>query len=102
MTEAQDPYTEAPNSTVDDWLGQSVERDEQLADRLVAEEGGDLGAAQRRFEAEATGAEEQHRRLHPEDADEGRSVPSEDTDPASPGATLLDDDLAQAEPNEPA
>lgn len=39
-----DPYTEPPNSTVDDWFGQRVERDaESLAadgDARTAEEGG--------------------------------------------------------------
>ena len=28
----RDPYTEPENSTVDDWLGQEVARDEELAD----------------------------------------------------------------------
>lgn len=92
---ADDPFIEPPNSTVDDWLGQSVDRDAALADRLVAEEGGDLDAAERRFEEESTGEEEQHLRRHPEQA----AVPD---DPSSPGASLLRDDLDQAEPNEPA
>lgn len=28
-----DPYTEPPNSTVDDWFGQRVERDSERAER---------------------------------------------------------------------
>lgn len=43
------------DSTVDDWFGQNVARDQELADELVAEEGGDQAAAEERFEAEADG-----------------------------------------------
>jgi hypothetical protein len=46
---------EPDNSTVDDWFGQNVARDQDLADELVEEEGGDLDAAEARFEEEATG-----------------------------------------------
>jgi hypothetical protein len=41
---------EPPNSTVDDWLGQQVDKDAELADELVEETGGDLAEAERRFE----------------------------------------------------
>ena len=47
--------TEPDNSTVDDWFGQNVARDQDLADRLVAEEDGDETAAEKRFEQEAQG-----------------------------------------------
>jgi hypothetical protein len=47
--------TEPENSTVDDWFGQNVARDQDLADQLVAEEGGDTAAAEERFEQEAQG-----------------------------------------------
>jgi hypothetical protein len=53
---------EPDNSTVDDWFGQSVERDAELADELVDEAGGDEDEARRRFEEEATGREEQEAR----------------------------------------
>jgi hypothetical protein len=43
------------DSTVDDWFGQNVARDQDLADELVAEEGGDQAAAEERFEEEADG-----------------------------------------------
>jgi len=43
------------DSTVDDWFGQNVARDQELADELVAEEGGDQAAAEERFEQEADG-----------------------------------------------
>ncbi len=48
---------EPDNSTVDDWFGQNAARDADLADELVAEEGGDEAAAERRFEEEAEGKE---------------------------------------------
>ncbi|HKH04534.1 MAG TPA: hypothetical protein VKA65_05180, partial [Acidimicrobiales bacterium] len=41
---------EPENSTVDDWLGQQVERDDELADELMEETGGDVEEAERRFE----------------------------------------------------
>jgi len=50
---------EPPNSTVDDWLGQRVERDRRRAERLADEEA-DPEEAERRYEAGA----ERHR---PED-----------------------------------
>ena len=46
---------EPDNSTVDDWFGQNVARDQDLADALVAEEGGDEAAAEQRFDREAEG-----------------------------------------------
>lgn len=53
----QDEIKEPDNSTVDDWFGQNVARDQDLADELVAEEGGDTEAAEKRFEDEAQGKE---------------------------------------------
>ena len=55
---------EPENSTVDDWFGQNAARDAELADDLVAAEGGDEGAAEQRFEQEAEG-EEKYREGHP-------------------------------------
>ncbi len=53
-----DPVEEPKeDSTVDDWFGQNVARDQELADELVAEEGGDLEAAEDRFDEEAEGEE---------------------------------------------
>ena len=52
-----DEIREPDNSTVDDWFGQNVSRDQDLADRLVAEEDGDEQAAERRFDDEAQGQE---------------------------------------------
>jgi hypothetical protein len=55
---------EPANSTVDDWFGQNVARDAELADELVDEEGGDQDAAEERFDREASGAET-YQRGHP-------------------------------------
>ena len=46
---------EPANSTVDDWFGQNAARDADLADDLVAAEGGDEAAAEERFAQEAQG-----------------------------------------------
>jgi hypothetical protein len=51
-----DPYTEPDNSTVDDWHGQEVDREKELADRAVEETGGDMKEAERRFEADREGS----------------------------------------------
>jgi hypothetical protein len=51
------PEEPTEDSTVDDWFGQNVARDQELADDLVEEEGGDLSAAEDRFEDEAEGQE---------------------------------------------
>jgi hypothetical protein len=53
MPDAPEEPTE--DSTVEDWFGQNAARDQDLADELVDEEGGDLGAAEARFEEEAEG-----------------------------------------------
>lgn len=53
----KDPYTEPDNSTVSNWEGQEVNKDMDLVDKLVEEEGGDLEAAEKRFEKESAGAE---------------------------------------------
>lgn len=45
---------EPPNSTVDDWRGQKVERDTKRAEALL-EETGDPDEAARRFEEEKEG-----------------------------------------------
>ena len=61
---ANEKIQEPENSTVDDWFGQNVARDQDLADRLVEEEGGDQAAAEERFEEEAEG-EDKFREGHP-------------------------------------
>ncbi len=52
-----DPHTEPENSTVDDWMGQEVNSDMDLADELVEESGGDLEEAAAQFESRSAGAE---------------------------------------------
>jgi hypothetical protein len=65
---ANDAATPAPgeDSRVEDWFGQSVERDRQVAERVDSEA---------EFEEQATGREEQQAR-HGEhiDPDQGRSA----------------------------
>ena len=62
-TSDQDPEREPENSTVDDWFGQNAARDQEKADELIEETGGDEAEAERRFEQEATG-EETYREGH--------------------------------------
>ncbi len=54
---SNDPHTEPANSTVDDWMGQEVNSDMELADRLVEDSGGDLDAAEELFDEQSAGAE---------------------------------------------
>ena len=54
---------EPDNSTVDDWFGQNVARDQDVADKAVAESGGDMDKAEAQFEEEAEG-EEKYREGH--------------------------------------
>jgi hypothetical protein len=53
----QDPHQEPSGGEVEGWLGQEVAEDEELVDRLVAEENGDIDAAEERFEEESAGAQ---------------------------------------------
>lgn len=57
--QGNDEIREPDNSTVDDWLGQRVDRDEELADRLLEESGGDEEEAEQRFDRESE-ADEWH------------------------------------------
>lgn len=41
---------EPSNSTVNDWMGQEVNRDQELADDVMREAGGDAAKAQELFE----------------------------------------------------
>lgn len=52
-----DAYHEPENSTVDDWMGQRVGRDEERAERLLEEAGGDEQEAARRFDQESEAGE---------------------------------------------
>jgi hypothetical protein len=61
------------DSRVEDWFGQSVDRDAELADELVEDMGEEQ--AEREFEEQATGREEQDaRRGDTIDPDQGRSA----------------------------
>ena len=52
-----DPMQEPENSTVDDWMGQRVDRDTERAERLLEETGGDEQEAERRFNEESEAKE---------------------------------------------
>lgn len=58
-----DAYHEPENSTVDDWIGQRVQRDEALADELVEEADGDVADAASRFE-DASSEGDEYRAAH--------------------------------------
>jgi hypothetical protein len=97
------------DSRVEDWFGQSVERDAELVDELTEKEDLDDAEAERRYEEQATGRSEQAARHGDRiDPDQGRSAYTDDSagrkrateqDPDSPGATI--DESEPAEPNEP-
>jgi hypothetical protein len=55
---------EPENSTVDDWFGQQVARDQEIADEAMAEAGADPNEAERLFEERAEG-EDRYRAGHP-------------------------------------
>ena len=55
---------EPDNSTVDDWFGQKVDEDAEVADRAMKEAGGDEKKAEQLFEARADG-DEQYDKAHP-------------------------------------
>jgi hypothetical protein len=61
-----DPFLEPSNSTVDDWLGQRVERDAELADRLMRDTGGDDAQAERLFD-EISDERAQYAEAHDQD-----------------------------------
>lgn len=50
-------YQEPDNSTVDDWHGQELAREEERAERLVDETDGDLDEAEARFDTERDGGQ---------------------------------------------
>ncbi len=58
MTDAaQDPHQEPSGGEVEGWMGQEVAQDEELVDQLIEEEGGDVSAAEDRFEDESAAAQ---------------------------------------------
>lgn len=92
-----DAITEPPNSTVDDWLGQRVERDEKRAEQALADADGDEAKAEERFEDETERregeplAEDTHERSNPgEPANAGQSGFGESDIPDPMPDELLD------------
>jgi hypothetical protein len=63
---------EPENSTVEDWMGQSIARDEEVADRAVAESDS-IEEAEARFDDEADG-QETHEQGYPRPDDEDTST----------------------------
>ena len=51
-----DPHVEPEHSTVEDWMGQEVDKDMDLAEELVEQAGGDLDEAERQFDEQSAGA----------------------------------------------
>jgi hypothetical protein len=67
------------DSRVEDWFGQSVDRDAELVEELVEDEGLDVEDAERRFDERSTGADEQEaRRGEHIDPEQGESAYRED------------------------
>lgn len=54
---SNDPHVEPENSTVDNWMGQEVNKDAELADRLMEQNDGDEKAAEKDFDEQSAGAE---------------------------------------------
>lgn len=48
---------EPENSTVDNWMGQEVNKDQDLADKVVEESGGDMAKAEQKFNEQSAGAQ---------------------------------------------
>ena len=53
---SKDPHVEPENSTVDNWMGQEVNKDAELADEVMRESGGDEKAAEKAFNEKSEGA----------------------------------------------
>lgn len=71
-TGTQGEVQEPENSTVEDWMGQDIARDEEVAERAVAENDS-MADAEAQFEAEADG-KETHEEGYPRPADEDQST----------------------------
>jgi len=52
----RDPHEEPENSTVDNWMGQEVNKDAELADEVMREKGGDESEAEKAFNERSEGA----------------------------------------------
>lgn len=65
MAEQDEEVHEPDNSTVDDWFGQNVARDQDVADEAMEEAGGDTEKAEKLYEERAQG-EETYDEGHPD------------------------------------
>lgn len=53
---SKDPHVEPENSTVENWIGQEVNRDADLVDEVMRESGGDQAKAEKAFDRQSAGA----------------------------------------------
>lgn len=65
MPSGDEEIQEPDNSTVDDWFGQNVARDQEVADEAMEEAGGDAEQAEQIYEQRAEG-EETYEKGHPD------------------------------------
>lgn len=65
MSTGDEEVHEPDNSTVDDWFGQNVARDQDVADEVMEETGGDADEAEQLYEQRAQG-EETYQEGHPD------------------------------------
>ncbi len=65
MAEQDEEVQEPDNSTVDDWFGQNVARDQDVADEAMKEAGGDTEKAEKLYEERAEG-EKTYEEGHPD------------------------------------
>ncbi len=65
MADPEEEVREPENSTVDDWFGQNVARDQDVADTAMDEAGGDSQRAEQLYEQRAEG-EETYEAGHPD------------------------------------
>ena len=63
MTDRDEEVREPQNSTVDDWFGQNVARDQDVADEAFEQADGDMRQAEQQYEQEAQG-EDKYREGH--------------------------------------
>lgn len=65
MVQGDEEVQEPENSTVDDWFGQNVARDQEVADQAMDEAGGDPEKAEKIYNERAEG-EETYEEGHPD------------------------------------
>ena len=82
-----DRYTESPNSTANDWVGPSVQRDADLVDRLVVETKGGLREAERNYAQQRNQGENTNQIANRPDGATDRGANDTPRKPAAPVST---------------